>query len=125
MINEIWGPTKHIFTFPKKISARDVNNFFERKFEGGRPVLVSSGRAAISLILQNFHKSSNIQLFPYASQCVVNARYSAGKSPYTALNKEQKTIVFHQWGYKISAIVSRPLIEDAVDTFYPIGTRVL
>ena len=104
-------------------SYQDVENFLQLNFVGGYPVLVSSGRSAMSLLIRLFWHHPTINLFKYASQCVVNACLINQIIPATRLDSKED-VVYNQWGYVAPNINSGNFIEDSCDFFKPLGSKV-
>lgn len=120
----VWAKRQKIKLSFKKANTREVEDLLESKFNGGFPVLLSSGRGAIKLIVQEFWKDNNISVFQFASQCVVNAIQAASVIPYSRLDFTSE-IIHHQWGYTDSIQGQKPFIEDSCDTFLAEGASVL
>jgi len=120
----VWGQRKGYMLSLSKAEPTDIEELLIEKFDGGFPVVLSSGRAAIKLIAQEFWTAHEISLFPYASQCVVNAIQAAGITPYTQTDFTSE-IVYNQWGELDRGCASTPFIEDSCDTFLQEGSRVL
>ena len=116
----IWYKQPRKFIFPRVINYKDIEDYLYKNFEGGYPVLVSSGRSAIRLLLATFWDKKEIKIFKYAGQCVVNACLVNNISPSTPITN-YGDIVYHQWGYPITQQTKDIFIEDACDTFYKIG----
>ncbi len=94
-------------------------------FPSGYPVLCSSGRSALSLVLQNLKmtRSNTIGLFPYASHCVIDA-VSRNCTPLfgkDSINANVR-IVNHQWGFVQEKNLKLNAIEDCADTLCKSGT---
>lgn len=122
---DIWFKEKDVsigFSFAKPES---VEKFLEKNFNSGYPVVFSSGRAAISFALKFFYKNKYVNLFPFASQCVVKSVLSAGLIPLTPLDYSKLDIAYHQWGKLNKSLMNAPFIEDAVDSFYPLHSNLL
>ena len=109
------------------VSSEKIENLLQEMFPSGYPVLCSSGRAAITLALENSNASRRdlIGLFPYASHCVIDAvaRISTPLSGPTAINSYLR-IVYHQWGYVQEYNLPLNTIEDCVDTLCVKGTEL-
>lgn len=108
----------------RQASSKEVEDLIASKFNGGFPVILSSGRGAIKLIVQEFWTAQDISIFQFASQCVVNAIQAASVTPYscTAFTSD---MIYHQWGYSDPKRKSQPFIEDSCDTFLAEGSSVL
>jgi putative PLP-dependent aminotransferase (TIGR04422 family) len=119
----IWyrQPTK--LSMPRFASYQNVENFLQSNFTGGYPVLVSSGRSAMSLVIKLFWQQPTISLFKFASQCVVNACLINKVIPTTHLDSKED-VVYNQWGYAASNVNSEIFIEDSCDYFKPLGSEV-
>ena len=120
----IWYQKPVKFSLPRTSECEDVEDFFSTNFENGYPVLVSSARAAIAVLLNLFWMAGTINVFKYASQCVVNACLISNVSPSTSINLDED-IVYHQWGYPQNKRRNDLFLEDACDSFKPLGSKVL
>jgi putative PLP-dependent aminotransferase (TIGR04422 family) len=120
----VWGQRKNYKLSLTKATPKQIEELLIEKFNGGFPVVLSSGRGAIKLIVEEFWVENEISLFPYASQCVVNAIQSAGITPYTRMNFTSE-IIYNQWGLLDLGCKQTPFIEDSCDTFLPEGSQVL
>ena len=111
----------------KLVGTEQIENLLQNMFPSGYPVLCSSGRAAITLALEqsNVRRSDFVGLFPYASHCVIDAvaRLSTPLSGPTAI-KANYRIVYHQWGYVQEKNLPKNKIEDCVDTLCVKGTEL-
>jgi putative PLP-dependent aminotransferase (TIGR04422 family) len=105
-------------------SSKEVEDLIVSKFNGGFPVILSSGRGAIKLIMQEFWTAQDVSIFQFASQCVVNAIQAASVTPYSCTDFTSD-IIYHQWGYSDPKRESEPFIEDSCDTFLAEGSSVL
>ena len=103
-------------------STQQLENKFKTMFPSGYPVVCSSGRVALYMAISelNLSRSENVQLFPYASHCVISAvARLTNPVPYHFDTEHQ--LVYHQWG--LDAEVEKiPVIEDSVDSLYEKGT---
>lgn len=106
-------------------SAEEIEKLLKRHFDSGYPVVLSSGRSAISLAVKLFYKDELVRLFPYASQCVVESILQAGYTPVTPLKFTSLDISYNQWGRMNFSLDNPPFIEDSVDSFYPLGSEIL
>jgi putative PLP-dependent aminotransferase (TIGR04422 family) len=120
----VWGKRKVYKPSLATAVPTQIEDLLSEKFVGGFPVVLSSGRSAMKLIIQEFWEENEISLFPYASQCVVNAIQAAGVVPYTRTNFTSE-IIYNQWGQLDRGCKQTPFIEDSCDTFLPEGSRVL
>jgi|LakMenE01Jun11ns_1017448.scaffolds.fasta_scaffold9903315_1 putative PLP-dependent aminotransferase (TIGR04422 family) len=121
--DSIWYRQPNKLFLPRFASYQDVENFLQTNFTGGYPVLVSSGRSAISLVIRLFWHQPTISLFKFASQCVVNACLINQIIPTTYLGSKED-VVYNQWGYVASNVNSGNFIEDSCDYFKPLGSKV-
>jgi putative PLP-dependent aminotransferase (TIGR04422 family) len=121
--NHIWYQKPFKLSSPKTSNYSEVENFLTNNFKNGYAVLVSSGRAAIAVLLNLFWTSDTINIFKYASQCVVNACNFSGVSPSTSI-ETMEDMFYHQWGYSVSKKDGNIFIEDACDSFKPLGSKV-
>ena len=121
---QIWYQKPIRLSAPRVSKFKNVEDFFSKNFENGYPVLVSSARSAIALLLELFWAKGTIKLFKYASQCVVNACTISNISPVTSLQMDED-IIYHQWGYLANRRGNSVFIEDACDSFKPLGSKVL
>ena len=122
--SQIWYQKPIRLSAPKVSKFKNVEDFFSKNFENGYPVLVSSARSAIAVLLELFWAKGTIKVFKYASQCVVNACTISNISPVTSLQMDED-IIYHQWGYPVHRRENRVFIEDACDSFKPLGSKVL
>lgn len=109
----------------KRTNAVKVENKLREYFNSGYPVVMSSGRSAISMVFRYFYNHKTVKIFPYASQCVVNSILVAGLSPSTPLNYSTLDVSYNQWGRLNLNLVNPPFIEDSVDSFYPVDAEIL
>ena len=121
--NHIWYRKPFKLSSPKTSNYNEVENFLTNNFKNGYAVLVSSGRAAITVLLNLFWTSDTINIFKYASQCVVNACNFSGVSPSTSIGT-MEDMFYHQWGYSVDKKNGNIFIEDACDSFKPLGSKV-
>lgn len=125
----LWPKGRAIDVFKKvriNTSADQIESQLAEYFPTGYPVLCSSARAAIVLVLRvlGLKRLSTVRSFPYASHCVLDAvsRVATPISIHDAMVADLR-IVNHQWGYvHLVNNQSEVLIEDAVDTLCEIGT---
>lgn len=120
----IWYKKPIRLSIPTLSEYTKVETFFLNNFANGHPVLVSSARAAIGVLLNKFWVNESVKIFKYASQCVVNACTISDILPITSLTQNED-IVYHQWGYPVTRHEGVVFLEDACDSFKPIGSRVL
>jgi putative PLP-dependent aminotransferase (TIGR04422 family) len=120
----VWGERKKYKFSIATATPKMIEDMLAEKFLGGFPVVFSSARGAIKLIVQEFWTARELSIFQYASQCVVEAIQSAGVIPYSRLNLTSE-IVFNQWGQLDLGCKNTPFIEDSCDTFLPEGSNIL
>ena len=120
----VWGERKKYRLSLTTATPDEVENLLIEKFVGGFPVVLSSGRGAIKLIVQEFWPAKDISIFQYASQCVVEAIQAAAVTPYSRINFSSE-IIYNQWGELDLGCQVTPFMEDSCDTFLPEGSSVL
>jgi len=122
---DVW-PKKRKISFKIRLStSEEIESILQSIFTGGYPVVLSSGRIAISCALKTSFEGDTVGLFPYASQCVVSSVIKAGLVPVTPLNNSKIDISYNQWGRYNKELAAPPIIEDSVDTFYPAHAKIL
>lgn len=122
---DIWVNTRRKIALFGNQNIVDLENFVQLKFSGGHPVLFTSARAGMFLLFKNFHRHSEISIFPYASQCVVKAGMLAGKAVNTPLPNNPSHIIYNQWGVMNNTKTNLEIfLEDSADSFYPEGGTV-
>jgi putative PLP-dependent aminotransferase (TIGR04422 family) len=122
---EVWVKQRKSYFNRTKSSSLEVENKLMEYFNSGYPVVLSSGRSAISMTFRYFYKGSDVRVFPFASQCVVNSVLAAHLTPSTPLNLSVIDISYNQWGHFNQSLELPPFLEDSVDSFYPIYSEVL
>ena len=121
----LWPKVK--FKFSSVFGFKKIKNLekkFHKMFPSGYPVICSSGRVALYIALKElkFDRSKKINLYPYASHCVISA--TGRISNPSAYNKNNKMdVVYHQWGITYSCN-HKPLVEDSVDSLYEKNTSL-
>jgi putative PLP-dependent aminotransferase (TIGR04422 family) len=120
----VWGKPKKYKPSLYTSTPAKIETLLMEKFLGGFPVVLSSGRGAIKLIVQEFWSEKEISIFQYASQCVVQAVQAAGVTPYSRTNFTSE-LTHNQWGQLDLGCKKPPFIEDSCDTFLPEGASVL
>lgn len=96
-------------------------------FQGGHPVLCSSGRAALvfALLGSGLSRADGVGVFPYASHCVLDAvSRVATPQPWASQSPGRPRIAFHQWGYVQEHDLDAATIEDCADTLAVPGCRL-
>ena len=122
---DVW-PRKKFFRFRVNFSnPQKIESILKNNFHGGFPVVMSSGRAGIATLIRLFYKCDSIRIFPYASQCVVESLINSNCAPLTPIDKSNLDISYNQWGRYNSFLRNSPFLEDSVDSFYPIGSKIL
>ena len=114
------GSIKHAVTgVLQRSEVSTAERLLTELFPSGYPVLCSSARAAIAMVLEHCGASRPelVAVFPYASHCVLDA-ISRQATPQTYSREHLRiAIEYHQWGYVQTRRTTTPiLIEDAVDT---------
>jgi len=114
--------------FPKlnftRSDSHQIEELLTQMFNGGFPVVLSSGRGAIFVASRLFWTKNIIYVFPYASQCVINALQSADLAVATKTDYSAD-ILIDQWGIQDIGCHERFFIEDACDSFLKQGSKVL
>ena len=99
-----------------------IEKKFNQMFPSGYPVLCSSGRVALYIAINEYNlaRENRINLFPYASHCVINS-IARLTSPVPYTENDKTDIIYHQWGitHEVNHV---PLIEDSVDSLYELNT---
>tara|TARA_B100000963_G_scaffold274789_1_gene243006 strand:- start:2542 stop:3489 length:948 start_codon:yes stop_codon:yes gene_type:complete len=126
----IW-PEGSITTALKKIhyviDSNKIESILFKMFPSGYPVLCSSGRSSLYLILNFLKKNRHhkIGLFPYANQCVTD---SVSRITTPCFGEESKNcdlrIIYHQWGYVQEKDVKNDTIDDCVDSLCVPGSNL-
>lgn len=126
----LWPKPKLYKSFFYGLNFTSTEKIEEKLFEmfpSGYPVLCSSGRSAIYLILQNLNlqRKNCIGVFPFASHCVINtiSRITTPIFGSESLLMNYK-IKYHQWGYVQESDFNENTIEDCVDTLCKKGTKL-
>ena len=122
---DVWIKKHRNNLYLTKSNSLEVEKKLLEYFTSGYPVVLSSGRSAISMALCYFYKSDVVRVFPFASQCVVNSILQAGLTPITPLDYSSLDISYNQWGRLNANLEHPPFIEDSVDSFYPIHSEIL
>lgn len=122
--NGVWARRSRPKINISKADANEVESLLSTKFVGGFPVIFSSARGGIKLIVQEFWPEKEISIFPYASQCVVNAIQAASVVPFTRIDL-YSDIIYNQWGMLDRTSEKVPFIEDSCDTLLREGSSVL
>lgn len=108
-------------------SAASIEDTFASMFQGGHPVLCSSGRAALVLALlgSGLSRTDRVGIFPFASHCVLDA-VSRVVTPQAgaSVSRGCPRIVFHQWGYVQEHDLAADAVEDSADTLAVPGCRL-
>ncbi len=110
---------------PTTSSATQIEIYLKERFKNGHPVVFSSGRSAMNFVLKHFFKKQTVRLFPFASQCVVQSVLNAGLTPVTPTDYTSLDISYNQWGKLNRDLSEAPFIEDSVDSFYQLNSKVL
>ena len=120
----VWAKRQRPKLNLRRASSGEVEDLISSKFNGGFPVVLSSGRGAMKLIVQEFWAEKDISIFQFASQCVVTSIQAASVTPYSRTDFTSE-VIYHQWGYSDLKRKARPFIEDSCDTFLEEGSSVL
>ncbi len=112
---------------PRLTSATSIEDLLASMFQGGHPVLCSSGRVALvfALMGSGLSRADRVDVFPYASHCVLDAvSRVATPEPGVSPSQDRPRIVFHQWGYVQELGLAANTIEDSADTLAVPGCRL-
>lgn len=112
---------------PRLTSVTSIEYLLASMFQGGHPILCSSGRAALVLALlgSDLGRADGVGVFPYASHCVLDAiSRVATPQPEVSPSPGRPRIVFHQWGYVQEHHLGKSTIEDCVDTLAVPGCQL-
>lgn len=125
MSGNVWVKPKKKIKIWGNSDVDAIETCLENLFTNGYPVLLPSARSGLFLIFKYFLIEESVRVFPYASQCIVNAAFASGKSVCTPKQDQDRDIFYNQWGnHNLLADISDFLIEDSADSFYPIGGTV-
>ena len=104
--------------------SEQIEKRFHKMFPSGQPVLCSSGRVALYIAIKecNLSREDHVNLFPYASHCVINS-IARLTNPIPYRKNDKSDIIYHQWGINCE-VDHIPLIEDSVDTLYEENTTL-
>ncbi len=122
---DVWPKKRKILLKIKLSSSEEIESCLQSIFTVGHPVILSSGRVAVTYALKSSFVGEVVGLFPYASQCLVSSVIKAGLTPVTPLNFSTIDVSYNQWGRFNNNLVSPPIIEDSVDSFYPANAKIL
>jgi putative PLP-dependent aminotransferase (TIGR04422 family) len=113
--------TRAMLSLPASIGEIEIE--LRELFPTGHPVLFSSGRAAIAIVVAHLrlNRSDTVDIFPYASHCVLDA-VARRAMPEVHARSAVLRIVYHQLGFVQEHGLAGPVIEDAVDTLCVPGT---
>lgn len=111
---------------PRFTSSASIEKKFASMFQGGHPVLCSSGRAALvfALLGSGLSRADRVSIFPFASHCVLDAVSRVATPQPGAVSPGCPRIVFHQWGYVQECDLTADDIEDSADTLVVPGCRL-
>ncbi len=101
----------------------DIEDYFSFLYPHSCPVLMTSGRACLSAIMDllGLARADHVLLPPFSSHCVINA-ISRNTTPTPIMSNNTKaTIAIHQWGYISQPNFHGVLIEDSVDSLIPMN----
>lgn len=105
----------------------EVERMLAAMFPGAEPVLLSSGRAALAMVLEiaGLRRADTVLVPPYASHCVLEA-VARVATPAPAGVAPGAAVVYHQWGFVQEGRAPAALvIEDACDSLCSPGARLL
>ena len=112
----------------KRGKVTEIEALLKQRYQLGEPVIVSSARAGIVLTLtaQNLSRPDYVEIFPFASHCVIEAvGRVATPIPSKLSNQDCVSLIYHQWGYiQQRENLNTRFIEDAVDSFCLSGAEL-
>jgi len=118
---------KAIFNWPFITSSTKIESDLHKMFPSGYPVLCSSGRSSIYLIMRHLKKTRSdfVGVFPYASHCVIDA-ISRLTTPCFGIESKNcdLRVIYHQWGYVQETKIENSSIDDCVDSLYKKGRKL-
>jgi putative PLP-dependent aminotransferase (TIGR04422 family) len=120
---EIWPNIQKVKLTFKRVNHLVLEDTLSNMFDGAYPVVCSSGRSSISLILEHLRltRGDFVKVPAYASHCVLESvsRFATPLS-YKESSEVQASIIYHQWGNSKSNVYpnSGIIIEDACDSVY-------
>jgi putative PLP-dependent aminotransferase (TIGR04422 family) len=109
--------------FSASSTSEHVEAQLSEMFAGANPVLCSSARSSLSLIIEHMQLSrdSLVRVPAFASHCLLEtvSRF-ATPAPYQMNTNCDASIVYHQWGISQGNLINNPgtIIEDACDSIY-------
>jgi len=118
---------KALRAFNPLITVDSIETMLHEMFPTGFPVLCSSGRAALNIVLihNEVTRSDYVGVFPYASHCVLD---SVSRLTNPLLGKEGRKsslrIIYHQWSFVQEMNLKHNSIEDCADTICIPGTNL-
>ncbi len=93
------------------------------------PVLFSSGRAALTAVLQvlGLGRTSKVWIPGFSSHCVIESLGRFCMPTPEDGSEVSAALIYHQWGWvhKATFAPGTHVIEDAVDTLFEPGSKVL
>lgn len=124
----LFSSLAHLSRWPAELHA---NQLLTTMWPSGHPVVLSSGRAALTWAVKLFGlaRADSVRLFPFASHCVIDAvgriATPTGHDSDKLKAESGVTLHHHQWGYEMPVHEAvGELIEDSVDSLYVPGSRL-
>jgi len=125
MTVDIWphSNTKLSILFSSSATSEKVEEYLSQMFAGAYPVVCSSARSSLSLIIEymQLSRDSLIRVPAFSSHCLLESisRF-ATPVPYQADVNCKASIIYHQWGVSQYNLKNNPgiIIEDACDSVY-------
>lgn len=102
-------------------NSKKIINWFEQRFPGSHPVLVSSGRSAITscLITLNAGRNNYVSIAPFSSACIFRSVGGvATPVPGNIVISPEFELLYHQWGFEHKSDFTCKRINDSVDTLF-------
>jgi putative PLP-dependent aminotransferase (TIGR04422 family) len=100
---------------------KHLAGWLDDRFPGSYPVIVSSGRAAITLCLLalNIKRPDHVSIAPYSSACIFR---SVGETATPVSGNMVLTpavdLLYHQWGFEHTSNATGFRINDSVDSLF-------
>ena len=101
------------------ISHSKIERDIESMYPNTSAVLVSSGRCAISLILESFNFKRNERVFTneFSSHCVIEAISRFNLPIFSIDDSIQAALVYHHWGFRHNAYKTGDSHYDVIDDY--------
>jgi putative PLP-dependent aminotransferase (TIGR04422 family) len=121
----LWPDVTHLNIvsqlMPSPNASRYMAQWLEDRFPGSHPVIVSSGRAAITLCLSaiNIKRPDHVGIAPYSSACIFRSVGEvATPVPGDKVSTTAVDLLYHQWGFEHTSNATGFRINDSVDSLF-------